>query len=49
MVTGVAHETGIKFEPGKQQEGGWIKADAVLAKPIRFEQLQRELERLLEA
>ena len=28
-------------------ERAWIKADALLAKPIRFEQLRREIDRLL--
>ena len=47
MVTGVASETGIEFEAITEEERSWIKADVVLAKPIRFEQLKRELDRLL--
>ena len=31
------------------EDATWIKADALLAKPIRFEQLQREIDRLLAA
>ncbi len=47
MVTGVAHETGHDFTTDTAAERAWIKADAVLAKPVRFEQLKRELARLL--
>ena len=46
VVTGVAGETGIEFG----NEGGgmcsWCKADAVLSKPVRFEQLKREIDML---
>ena len=47
LVTGVAHETGLEFAVNTPGERSWIKADAVLAKPVRFEQLRRELARLL--
>lgn len=47
MVTGVTHETGLDFTTDTAAERAWIKADAVLGKPVRFEQLRRELERLL--
>lgn len=47
MVTGVAHETGHDFTTDTAAERAWIKADAVLVKPVRFEQLKRELARLL--
>jgi len=45
IVTAVASETGIEFRktPG---DDAWIKADAILPKPIRFEQLKREIARL---
>ena len=49
MVTGVAAETGIEFESATPEERAWIKADVLLAKPIRAEQLLGELQRLLEA
>ena len=49
MVTGVAGETGIEFDAATREERSWVKADVVLVKPIRFEQLQAEIERLLEA
>jgi CheY-like chemotaxis protein len=44
MITAVTHETRLAF---KDAAGGWVKADAVLDKPVRFEQLQREIDRLL--
>ncbi len=47
LATSVANETGIDFDASTDEERSWIKADIVLAKPIRFEQLRRELERLL--
>lgn len=46
LVTGVTAETGLAFERAGAGDRGWIKADAVLAKPVRFEQIRRELDRL---
>jgi CheY-like chemotaxis protein len=46
LVTAVTRETGMEFDLSREG-GSWIKADAILAKPIRYEQLARELERLL--
>lgn len=47
MVTGVAAETGLEFDASTSEERSWIKADVMLAKPVRFEQLTREIYRLL--
>ena len=47
LVTAVTSETGLVFDPSSPEERAWIGAEAVLAKPIRFEQLQREIDRLL--
>lgn len=47
MVTGVAAETGLAFNVKTREEHRWIKADALLEKPVRAEQLQREISRLL--
>ena len=47
MVTGVAHETGIEFDVETREERSWIKADVLLDKPVRFEQLRGEIEKLL--
>ena len=46
LVTAVAAETGMRFNKGPQADDGWIKADTVLEKPIRFEQLQAEIEKV---
>ncbi len=48
LVTAVAAETGISFKPTSLTERAWVGADAFLAKPIRFEQLKREVDRLLQ-
>jgi CheY-like chemotaxis protein len=47
MVTSVTSETGLDFDATTKEERSWIKADALLDKPVRFEQLQREMNRLL--
>jgi DNA-binding response OmpR family regulator len=49
LVTAVTSETGLSFDPSSPEERAWIGADALLAKPIRFEQLRREIDRLLKA
>jgi CheY-like chemotaxis protein len=47
LVTAVKSETGMDFDLTSGDERPWIRADAILSKPIRFEQLTREIERLL--
>ena len=47
LVTGVSGETGYRFSDASPAERAWIKADVVLDKGIRYEQLKREIERLL--
>jgi len=49
LVTAVTNETGLEFDAATDEERNWVKADAMLAKPVRFEQLRREMHRLLEA
>ncbi|MDX9722365.1 MAG: response regulator [Myxococcota bacterium] len=49
IATNVANETGLEFNAQTNEERSWIKADVMLAKPIRFEQLKREIDRLLGA
>ncbi len=49
IVSGVTSESGIAFDAATDEEKSWIKADAFLAKPIRFEQLKQQVERLLPA
>ena len=47
LVTAVMHETGLEFDASTDEERSWVKADAFMAKPLRFEQLFREINRLL--
>jgi CheY-like chemotaxis protein len=49
LVTGVAHETGYTFDASTAEMRRWVKADAVLDKDIRFEQLAAEIARLVPA
>ncbi len=49
LVTSVNSETGMDFDMSTEEDRTWIKADALLAKPIRFEQLRSEIDRLLAA
>jgi CheY-like chemotaxis protein len=49
LVTSVNSETGLDFDLATQDDRNWINADALLAKPIRFEQLLHEIDRLLAA
>jgi len=46
LVTAVGAKTGLEFDAATAEERSWIKANAMLAKPIRFEQLQHLMERL---
>jgi DNA-binding response OmpR family regulator len=48
LVTGVTHEAGMDFDTTTEEERSWVKADAMLTKPFRFEQLQREIARVME-
>ena len=47
LVTAVTSETGMSFETSAGESRSWIKADAILTKPVRAEQLRREIGRLL--
>jgi DNA-binding response OmpR family regulator len=47
LVSAVNSETGLDFDARSDEQRKWIKADAFLAKPIRFEELKREIDRLL--
>ncbi len=48
LVTAVTSQTGIHFNASTREERDWIKADAFIEKPIRYEQLLAEVKRLLE-
>lgn len=47
LVTAVSHRTGMDFDAATRDERSWVRADAVLTKPVRFDQVRRELSRLL--
>lgn len=47
MVSSVNGEVGLNFSLNSSAERAWIKADAFLNKPLRFEQLKYEVERLI--
>jgi two-component system, OmpR family, response regulator len=47
IVSAVTNESGYSFDAQTDEEKSWVKADAFLAKPIRFEQLKYEIERLV--
>ncbi len=47
ILTAVTAATGLDFHMRDAQARSWVKADALLDKPVRFEQLRAEVERLL--
>ena len=47
LVTAVTSETGLEFDAATEEERSWVKSDVVMAKPVRKDQLQREIHRLL--
>jgi two-component system OmpR family response regulator len=47
LVSAVRSHTRMDFHASTREARSWMKADAMLDKPIRFEQLEREIERLL--
>lgn len=48
LITAVTQETGLEFDAATGEEKSWIKADALLTKPVRFDQLKRQIEKLLQ-
>jgi CheY-like chemotaxis protein len=47
VLTSVMGETGVQFDAMTEDERSWLKADTLLNKPVRPEQLLREVERLV--
>lgn len=47
MVTAVTSKTGIEFSSITEDEKHWIKADTIFTKPVRTEQLLKEIKRLV--
>src|SRR6056297_97062 len=46
ITSAVTSETGMEFDAKTDEEKSWIKADTFIPKPIRYEQLFTEIERL---
>jgi len=47
MLTAVTAATGLDFHVRGKEARAWLKADALMDKPVRFEQLKEEVRRLL--
>ena len=47
ILTAVQAATGIDFKARSEEAGSWVKADVLLDKPVRPEQLKAEVRRLL--
>ena len=48
LLTAVASATGLDFRPKSGTARAWVKADAILDKPVRPEQLRAEVRKLLD-
>jgi len=49
ILTAVTAATGLDFHARSDEARSWVKADALLDKPVRFEQLREEVQRLLQS
>jgi hypothetical protein len=47
IVSNVTPITGLDFRPRNSEEQSWVRADAILSKPIVAERLRGEVRRLL--
>jgi CheY-like chemotaxis protein len=47
LLTAVESATGLDFSPQSNVAASWIKADVLLDKPVRPEQLRNEVKRLM--
>lgn len=47
LVTAVTSETGMEFDAATPDERTWVKADVVMSKPVRKDQLLREIDTLI--
>ena len=48
LLTAVTASTGLSFATPSPEARGWVKADRVLDKPVRPEQIRAEVRRLLD-
>lgn len=47
IATSVTNETGMQFDAVTEESRSWVKADIMLDKDLRFEQLERAINTLL--
>jgi CheY-like chemotaxis protein len=47
LLTAVASATGMDFRPKSDAARAWVKADTIMDKPVRPEQLREEVRKLL--
>jgi len=47
IMTAVTNDAGFKFDRNSSGEKEWIKADTIISKPVRPEQLIKEINRLI--
>jgi CheY-like chemotaxis protein len=47
LLTAVKAATGLDFQPQSDEAASWVKADLVMDKPVRPEQLRAQARRLL--
>lgn len=47
LATAVTSETGMEFDAVTEESREWIKADTILDKGIRSDQLEREIDRVM--
>ncbi len=47
LATAVTSETGMMFDLGRGNNQSWIKADLILNKGLRADQLEKEIKKLL--
>lgn len=47
LISNVTAETGLHFDATTEETRSWAKADIILDKEIRYEQLEREIDRLM--
>ena len=48
IATSVTNETGLHFDASTEEMRSWIKADVIMDKDIRIEQLKSEIDKLLD-
>ncbi len=47
LITAVTSETGLEFDTASSDERAWVKADTIMSKPVRKDQLLREIDKLI--